>query len=169
MGFISLSGASLWATRPSPTSIPPYLVLSPPSACACWPHKKSHNADGWIWMRWIHPSAADIHPATVVDSGRVRELGKLCLGGVWGVWCVETVWMHSRACFDSWRARTETWCGVNGHEAYPLALSSHWVVESPSRIDRFNICFPRALVPATSTDTLLGRKRRSERDLASVN
>lgn len=77
--------------------------------------------------------------------------------------------MHSRACFDSWRAETETWCGVNGREAYPLALSSHGVAELLSHVEGCNICFPRALVPGSFTDTLLGRKWRRERDLASAN
>lgn len=63
----------------------------------------------------------------------------------------------------------QTRCSVNGHEACPLALSSQWVVELPSRVEGFNICFPKALVPRTFTDILLGRKWRSERDLATEN
>lgn len=54
-------------------------------------------------MIWIHPSSAGVCPMTV-DSGRVSELGELCLGAYKGC----DVWMRSRACFDSWRAETGT-------------------------------------------------------------
>lgn len=102
-------------------------------------------------------------------AAELESWGSCALKAYEGCNNVDTVCMRSRACFDSWGAETETWCGVNGHEVCPLALCSHWVVELPARVEGFNICFPRALVPVTSTDTLLGRKRRSERDLASAN